>query len=398
MMKEPFLSALPIIEDIQNAGFEAYFVGGSVRDHLLGKEIHDVDIATSATPAELKGIFSKTVDVGIEHGTIIVIIQGQGFEVTTYRTEAEYKDYRRPETVAFVRNLTEDLKRRDFTMNAIAMDNNGELVDPFEGQKALKEQLIETVGSADERFQEDALRLMRAVRFVSQLGFRLEHQTERAIATHACLLKHIAVERVMVEMVKLLDGPNKSEAFNILFTSGLYKYLPSLFNEKKVIDATMKYQISSLNEDDMWLLALYLADADDHAEELKSWKLPSKKIKSLVRAIDFLNRRLLHEWTSFELFSAGRETAILVETVYQTIQHGSLMESVTLINSRFDQLPIKSRQELAVTGNDLLSWSDITAGPWMKELLEKIIQAVLNNDVSNDKEEIRRWVKVCGLL
>lgn len=396
-MKEPFLSALPIIEHIQHAGFEAYFVGGSVRDLLLGKAIHDVDIATSATPAELKEIFPKTVDVGIEHGTIIVIWQGQGFEVTTYRTESEYKDYRRPESVEFVRNLTEDLKRRDFTMNAIAMDKEGKLVDPFEGKKALKESLIETVGSADERFQEDALRLMRAVRFVSQLGFRLEHRTERAIGTHAVLLKHIAVERTMLEMVKLLDGPNKSEAFNILITSGLYKYLPSIFSEKHVIEAAYSYQISSLKEEGMWLLALYLLNNDDYAAQLKCWKLPSKKIKSLVRAIGFLHQRILQEWTSFDLFSAGRETLVLVERVYQTIKHGSLEESVKIINNRFDQLPIKSRQELAITGNDLLLWTDVPSGPWMKELLEKIIRAVLNHDVANEKEEIRRWVKVCGL-
>lgn len=397
-MKEPFLSALPIIEDIQNAGFEAYFVGGSVRDFLLGKEIHDVDIATSATPAELKLIFPKTVDVGIAHGTIIVIRNGQGYEVTTYRTESEYKDYRRPESVSFVRNLNEDLKRRDFTMNAIAMDKNGALVDPFEGQKALKDKMIVTVGSADERFQEDALRLMRAVRFVSQLGFRLERRTEKAIEVHASLLQHIAVERIMVEMVKLLEGSYKKEAFHILLDTGLYRYLPSIFNERDVIYSIQKLDISSLNEQQMWLLSLYISHFADSGQHLKRWKLPTKKIKTLVRAFNFLKWRTHHQWTPYDLFSAGRETAILVETVHRTIQHERWDSAVDSISSQYDQLPIKDRKELAITGNDLLMWAGTTGGPWVKEILEKSIEAVIKGEVHNEKTEIRRWMKTCGLL
>lgn len=397
-MKEPFLSALPIIEDIQKAGYEAYFVGGSVRDFLLGKDIHDVDIATSATPAELKAIFPKTVDVGIAHGTIIVIRNGQGFEVTTYRTETEYKDYRRPESVSFVRQLTEDLKRRDFTMNAIAMDKNGSLVDPFDGQKALKDKVIETVGSADERFQEDALRLMRAVRFVSQLGFRLEPETEKAIEVHAHLLQHIAVERVMSEMVKMLDGPHKAEAFQILLKSGLYQYLPSLFSERDVLLTSLDYGVSTLNENQMWLLALHFSNTADSAGQLKKWKLPAKKIKALVRDLDFLKQRIDHDWTAYHLFTAGRDSAVLVETVYQVIQHRPADSSVKRINDNFDKLAIKARDQLAVTGDDLLIWADAPGGPWVKELLENIIKAVLDGAVANDKQEIRRWIKTCGLL
>ncbi|MDF2859422.1 MAG: tRNA nucleotidyltransferase, partial [Neobacillus sp.] len=126
-MKEPFLAAVPVLQKLEDAGFEAYFVGGSVRDLLLDKGIHDVDIATAATPEEVKRVFSKTVDVGIEHGTVLVLFQNESYEITTFRTEAEYQDYRRPKEVTFIRNLTEDLQRRDFTMNAIAMDKKGQL-------------------------------------------------------------------------------------------------------------------------------------------------------------------------------------------------------------------------------------------------------------------------------
>src|SRR3954463_7544519 len=160
-MNEPFLSAIPIIKQLETSGFQAYFVGGSVRDYLLNRSICDVDIATSATPNEVKEIFSRTVDIGIEHGTVLVLFEDKSYEITTFRTEGEYQDYRRPKEVSFIRNLNDDLKRRDFTMNAIAMDLNGKIIDPYNGAAAIQNKVIETVGSANERFQEDALRIMR---------------------------------------------------------------------------------------------------------------------------------------------------------------------------------------------------------------------------------------------
>lgn len=180
-MKPIFQRAIPIIEKLEEAGYEAYFVGGAVRDLLIGREIADVDIATSATPIEMKAIFSKTVDVGIEHGTILILLKGEAYEVTTYRAESTYSDFRRPDEVRFIRHLKEDLQRRDFTMNSIAMDKNGELIDPFAGREAIKNREIKTVGSSEERFNEDALRMMRALRFKSQLGFLLEEGTYDAL-------------------------------------------------------------------------------------------------------------------------------------------------------------------------------------------------------------------------
>ncbi|MGZ4161997.1 MAG: CCA tRNA nucleotidyltransferase, partial [Neobacillus sp.] len=205
-MIEPFLSALPVLTMLEEAGFEAYFVGGSVRDYLLSNPIHDVDIATSATPEEVKVIFPKTADIGIEHGTVLVRFQKESYEVTTFRTESEYQDYRRPKEVSFIRSLHEDLQRRDFTMNAIAMDRMGKLIDPFDGRRAIKEKIIQTVGHADDRFNEDALRMMRAVRFVSQLSFKIERETINALTNLVHLLEKIAIERKRAEFEKLLIG------------------------------------------------------------------------------------------------------------------------------------------------------------------------------------------------
>ena len=159
-----FEPARPVLQKIEDAGFEAYFVGGCVRDTILGDSIHDIDIATSAYPSEIKAIFNRTVDTGIEHGTVMILDHGTGYETTTFRTESGYQDYRRPDKVTFVRSLSEDLKRRDFTINALALKENGEVIDLFNGLDDLKHHLIKAVGDPNERFHEDALRMMRAVR------------------------------------------------------------------------------------------------------------------------------------------------------------------------------------------------------------------------------------------
>lgn len=394
-MKEPFLSALPLIHEIEAAGYEACFVGGAVRDFLLGRDIHDVDIATSATPAELKTIFSKTVDVGIEHGTIMVIQNGKSYEVTTYRSEGDYQDYRRPESVTFVRSLHEDLKRRDFTMNAIAMDKEGNFIDPFAGRLALEKKVIVTVGSADERFQEDALRLMRAVRFVSQLGFHLEKQTEKAIKEHVDLLRHISVERITAEFEKLLDGKYKKNAFELLFHTGIYKRLPSLFNQEHVVQSVTKLEISPLKELDIWLLALYFS-GEHPVTTLKKWRLPSKKIKLLSMALSYLMLRKDHFWSRDELFTAGKEIALLVETAFLTIKREDVQLAHLL--DKYESLPIKSLKELTVNGNDLIRWTGKQSGPWIGKVLHEAAQAVINGEIANHKQEIRSWMENCRLI
>lgn len=205
-MPKEFLDAKPIIDTIEAAGFEAYFVGGSVRDTLLGLPIHDVDIATSAYPEEVKKLFKRTVDTGIEHGTVMILDHGNGYETTTFRTESGYQDYRRPDSVQFVRSLKEDLNRRDFTINALALRHDGTIVDYFDGLTDLNERRIRAVGNPEHRFNEDALRMMRAVRFASQLNFEIEPETVAAIQHHGPLLTKIAVERIHVEFVKMLLG------------------------------------------------------------------------------------------------------------------------------------------------------------------------------------------------
>ena len=221
-----FQKALPILKKIKKAGYEAYFVGGSVRDVLLDRPIHDVDIATSSYPEETKQIFKRTVDVGIEHGTVLVLEKGGEYEITTFRTEEVYVDYRRPSQVNFVRSLEEDLKRRDFTVNAFALNEDGEVIDLFHGLDDLDNHLLRAVGLASERFNEDALRIMRGLRFSASLNFDIETTTFEAMKKHASLLEKISVERSFIEFDKLLLAPYWRKGMLALIDSHAFNYLP----------------------------------------------------------------------------------------------------------------------------------------------------------------------------
>ena len=199
-----------IIETLQAAGYEAYAVGGCIRDSVLGKEPDDWDITTSAKPEEVKKLFRRTIDTGIMHGTVTVMMDKEGFEVTTYRIDGKYEDNRHPKDVTFTANLQEDLRRRDFTINAMAYNEKDGLIDIYEGLQDIDKGLIRCVGVAKERFREDALRMMRAVRFSAQLGYTIEDKTKEAIKELAPTLQNISAERIQTELVKLLvsDHPD----------------------------------------------------------------------------------------------------------------------------------------------------------------------------------------------
>ena len=195
-----------ILEKLQESGYEAYIVGGCVRDALLGREPNDWDITTSALPLEVKRIFAKTVDTGLKHGTVTVWAGGKGYEVTTYRVDGVYEDGRHPREVTFTPSLKEDLQRRDFTINAMAYREPGVLVDLFGGQKDLEDGVIRAVGDPEQRFSEDALRILRAIRFSAQLGYRIEEQTLRAASELAPTLRKISAERIRVELEKTITS------------------------------------------------------------------------------------------------------------------------------------------------------------------------------------------------
>jgi len=236
-----------IIEELNNHGFEAYAVGGCVRDMVLGRKPEDWDITTSATPQEVKSIFRRTVDTGIQHGTVTVLLDKDHYEVTTYRLDGVYEDNRHPKEVSFTSSLSEDLKRRDFTINAMAYNEKEGFIDLFGGMEDLKKGLIRCVGGAIERFDEDALRILRAVRFSAQLDFEIEENTLVGIREKVHHLNHISAERIRVELNKLLlsDHP---ERLRVLYEVGITGVILPEFDAMMTTPQNNKHHIYSVGE------------------------------------------------------------------------------------------------------------------------------------------------------
>lgn len=236
-----------IIETLINSGFEAYAVGGCIRDTVLGREPGDWDITTSALPMEIKGLFKRTVDTGIKHGTVTVMFDKIGYEVTTYRIDGEYEDYRHPNHVEFTGDLLEDLKRRDFTINAMAYNQYEGLIDSFGGLCDIENRLIRCVGDPEERFLEDALRTLRAIRFSAQLSFAIEKNTIKAISEKAYLISNISKERIQVELDKILTSSNPDK-FRIVYETGLTSFILPEFDLMMSTKQNSKFHKYSVGE------------------------------------------------------------------------------------------------------------------------------------------------------
>lgn len=386
-----FKQALPIIDKIEEAGFEAYFVGGSVRDTLLKETINDVDIATSAKPDEIKQIFQKTIDVGIEHGTVMVLWKDATYEITTFRTESTYQDFRRPDNVEFVRSLKEDLKRRDFTINALAMNRDGQIIDYFDGQKDLEKKLIKAVGNPEERFFEDALRMMRGVRFVSQLNFKMDRETELAIQKNHPLLEKIAIERIQVEFIKLLLGSGRNKGLELFIRTNLFYYCPGLKDQKRALEELAKLDCPIDNRIIAWtLLIYYLSKSTDEAEQfLRAWKCSKKEITQVKSALFALEQRLNDTFNSQVLYQVGLPIALDVETIMAGLGHSVSFERV---RAMYQDLPIYSKKEIKINGNDLQEVLNRKPGKWLGDLMIEIETAILSGDLVNEKQAIIEWV------
>lgn len=377
-----FKEALPILAKIEAAGYEAYFVGGSVRDTLLNKPIHDIDIATSAYPNEVKELFDKTVDTGIEHGTVMILDHGTGYEVTTFRTESTYQDYRRPDQVEFVRSLKEDLKRRDFTINALAMNAAGEITDLFAGIADLDQQIIRAVGDPNERFNEDALRMMRAVRFASQLNFTIEAQTKLGINHNSQLLSKIAIERIHTEFVKMMQSKAASTGLIDLVDTKMINYLPVLKDHVSQVTQLAGLQFDLTNDVQVWSLLAFemqLAKPAIH-KMLKQWKASNKVIDNVVATTTLLNHLVAKNTSNWDLFMGGYDNLVnalkLAEVLQVEVNREQLLK-------QYEQLQIKDSHELAISGNDLIQEQIITPGPQFGTIMLQLKQAVVAGEVEN---------------
>lgn len=388
MLPSVFQKAAEVISIIEKHQFEAYFVGGCVRDYIIDRPIHDVDIATSATPAEIQEIFPKVIPVGLEHGTVIVRHQQESFEVTTYRTDGAYTDHRRPDQVHFVRNIEEDLRRRDFTMNAIAMNAKGEILDPFEGRKDISQKRIQTVGEAADRFEEDALRIIRALRFSSQLGFSIEDETKEAMGKYNAFIDKLAVERLTVELEKLFAGVFYPKAVESIFELELYHYLP-IFKDVPLLLKQIE-PVSSLAP--VFAFVELKSPCITAADCVKAYKCSNQlkqQANTLAEAYHRYKQHGIDAWFVYQL--PKEQWNFFVYLVKLADKEIINIQELRIVQ---EQLPILSKKELCLNGHDLMKWfPERPKGKWIKELLNEIEYQIVTSKLANEKSKVKDWIQ-----
>lgn len=380
-----------IIGSLEEHGFEGFAVGGCVRDSLLKKTPKDWDITTDALPVDMKKIFKKTFDTGIAHGTVTVLMDGVGYELTTYRIDGNYSDGRHPDSVSFSKNLSEDLCRRDFTINAMAYSNKKGIVDLFDGRKDLQNGIIRAVGDAKKRFDEDALRMLRAVRFASQLGFKIDDDTFEAIKEKAKLLSKVSKERIFVELNKSLCG-DFAQNIKMVYTSGLYKYIGKEFAklDKSIYDF---YPRKFHNKKHMYWAAFL--ENIENVEAVKKILFELKSDNATRNNAYLLVKELKNPLPSSDediRWSLHRIGADLfcdyIEILKSDKKNVNILDKIDTIENRYS-LILKENHAyeismLDITGKDLMDIG-ISKGPKIGEVLEFLLKKVIENPLNNEK-------------
>lgn len=387
-MHELFTLGGKILKTLKASGFEGYFVGGCVRDYYMGRTVNDVDITTDALPDQIESLFPQTIDVGKEHGTVIVRISDVSFEVTTYRTEEGYSDFRRPDRVSFTNQLYTDLERRDFTMNAMAMDEEFKILDPYSGKTDIEDRIIRTVGCPQERFGEDALRMLRAVRFSSQLQFDVEIATQNAMTERARYLEHVAVERTVTELAKLYAGQDSIKAKHILVETGIIAHLP--FFRCVHEPSFLKTRTASLTEE----IALQIWLHEDLYETLNTLKLSNGTkydINQLLKLAD-------HAEHDDYLMLAYNFSDRILSIAYSMMDANPFfsspvkLQNINAAREAKENLPIHSQKDIAIDGRQLMMYFNLQGGKWIRAIMDALEEEILYGNLRNNKNEIMKWM------
>lgn len=434
-----------IIQRITDAGFEAYAVGGCIRDSLLMRTPDDWDITTSATPFQIKALFSHTVDTGIKHGTVTVLAGGEGFEVTTYRIDGEYEDNRHPSEVIFTPSLEEDLKRRDFTINAMAYNEKDGLVDLFDGINDIQRGLIRCVGDPARRFSEDALRIMRAVRFSAQLGYQIDEPTREAIRRLAPNLKRISAERIQTELVKLVMSPHP-EYLKTAYELGITKVVFPEFDKCMEMPQNNPHHCFGVGEHTLESMKAVPADrilrltmlfhdigkpetvtVDEegishfHGHPVMSEEIGGKVLRRLKfdnHTIDQVTRLVrYHDYyvepsqrcvrraimkvgeDIFPMLLQVKKADMEAQSVYQREEKEENLKEVSRIYEQIlAQKQCVSLKTLDVTGRDLMEQTGMLPGKRIGEVLKYLLDFVVDDPARNQKEillkEAERYLKM----
>lgn len=391
-----------IIEKFDEFGYDAYAVGGCVRDSILGKNPSDWDICTNALPNQTKEVFSehRIIETGIKHGTVTLIVKDSQYEITTFRTEGKYSDCRRPDKVEFVRNIAEDLSRRDFTVNAMAYNEKNGLIDLFSGSEDLKNGIIRCVGNPHERFSEDSLRIMRAVRFSAVLGFDIEKETEKAAREKRMLLENAAIERLNTEFTKALLSDNPIKLYK-------YKDIISVFigNAENIKESDI-CALSFIGMNKVQRLAVYMLSL------FKNYEDKSVRIREMLRYMRYDNETIVNTVNSAvcpipsdlkecRILAGKYGCDIVINAMTVNMAFAKAQDKSDIVDKcskaldfvkqiRENKLCVKVA-ELEVKGRDLAE-NGIEAGVAMGRLLEQLLHAVIEEKVENSKEALIKYV------
>ncbi len=395
-----------IIGVLMENGYEAYAVGGCVRDSILGRVPGDWDITTSALPMQVKELFRRTVDTGIQHGTVTVMLGRNGYEVTTYRIDGRYEDSRHPESVEFTPKLEEDLKRRDFTINAMAYNDEHGIVDIFDGVGDLQRKIIRCVGNAHDRFDEDALRILRAVRFSAQLGFGIEENTARAAKELAVNLKRISSERIHTEFNKMLKSAHP-DYFSVADAIGIMEIV---LPEYHVMSAQDKAFVGALAKEcacqlpERYAAMLFMSGgyseegpADTAKRVLKRLKLDNDTINTASMLLRFGMLEITDDEPRIRhiIYETGDKNILRIldfRTAYEKCIGNDITDvrrMYDICNMIFERGDCVSLKNLAITGRELIAMG-VPAGRQMGEILNSFLMLVLDNPQFNDREQLSK--------
>ena len=385
-----------IFDRLEENGFEAYVVGGSLRDALLGKEAHDWDMTTSATPDEMLKIFSdyRVIPTGLKHGTVTVLADGEPVEITTFRTDGEYLDSRRPESVSFTSRIEDDLSRRDFTVNAMAYNEKRGLVDLFEGENDLESGIIRAVGDPEKRFSEDALRIMRAFRFASQLGFDIDPDTLAGAHATKNKLGRIAKERIGSEMLRLLEGgapkialEKMGDIIELIIPVSLDRSRFAAIDKGEGADAIQRLAI-----------LLYGKNKNEILSVAHSLKLSSHQTARLSKMAAEIPQNIME---GFEPIKARRLIATLGEDAEGALRVAAALDAagekeLKILRDELAKNPCTTVGGLKINGSDLIK-ENIATGKAVGEILASLLDAVIEDPTLNEREILIELAKRCKL-
>ncbi len=352
--------SLTVLKKFEEAGFQAYIVGGFVRDWKLRRQTSDVDIATNATPKEIREIFPENCLPKEEYGSVTLFFQGTAFDITTFRREITYQDYRKPVEFEYIDKLEQDLTRRDFLMNTLCMDSSGKIIDHLNAMNDIKTKTIHTVGPSNEKFQQDALRMLRAIRFATVLHFKLSQEVKEAILSNRFLLKKLSYERKRKELDKIFTSKNIRYGISLLLELGLEEYL-DLPNLPK-----LRYYGDLCG---IWAIL--------------DTKYPFTKNESqIIHLVQQASKENLKDPRVLYRYD------LYVAMIAADIQGISKKE----ITKRYNHLPIQSRKEIALDGNEIMNLLEVKEGPLIKEILEDLEEQILMRKIKNKKLDLKKYI------